>query len=527
MEDDTSGSLRTVVKGASILFIGTILSKALMYLYRLIVARIGPEAYGELSLALGVFWVGVTLAQLGLPAGVKRHVSEYIGKEDSAGTRGAIFTSLAVTLPFAVVITVIILLSADVIAVSVFNTPSLSLYIRVLAFAIPFQVIFKNSSVIVHAFREFKYFVYVDHIFRSTMVVGITILLLATGHGLMGAVIAQAVAAILSAILILYYVQSRVFPLFTHEATPRMQYGELISFSWPLLLSGIIGLILGWTDTFMLGALRSTSDVGVYNAALPTAQLLSVAGGALATSLFPWVIELYNTEREDGAVQMTSVTLKWIFIVTFPGLLLMVVFARPALRLLFGPTYEAGALALGILGTAYFLKTMTQYADSFIQSEDMTKLVMLNSLVAALLNVLLNYVLIKQYGGAGAAIGTTLSLVFAGALAAAEVKYLFGVQPFKFSKFIPATIAATTAAGAVFGVAQYFFMYTPRWFLFVGIILYGALYLLFFIILGGLEEEDVDILLALEKKMGRDFTLLKNIVRRLNRKKLWRRLKQR
>ncbi|MFB6193358.1 MAG: hypothetical protein ABEK00_03835 [Candidatus Nanohaloarchaea archaeon] len=42
------------------------------------------------------------------------------------------------------------------------------------------------------------------------------------------------------------------------------------------MLSGIIGTVLGWTDTIFLGYFMEESTVGYYNAALPTAMLMMI-----------------------------------------------------------------------------------------------------------------------------------------------------------------------------------------------------------------------------------------------------------
>ena len=82
--------LKTIAKGASLIFVGMFISKLLTYFYRMIVARIGTEEYGLLSLALAVFGILTTISMLGLGTGViryfafyqaKRSISSYGGKQ--------------------------------------------------------------------------------------------------------------------------------------------------------------------------------------------------------------------------------------------------------------------------------------------------------------------------------------------------------------------------------------------------------------------------------------------------------------
>jgi len=80
----SNAAIKSAAKGAGIVFIGIFLSKFLSYLYRAIVARIGPEQYGMLSIGLAVIGIISFFPLCGLDLGVVRFVSFYKGKNDSA-----------------------------------------------------------------------------------------------------------------------------------------------------------------------------------------------------------------------------------------------------------------------------------------------------------------------------------------------------------------------------------------------------------------------------------------------------------
>ena len=44
---------------------------------------------------------------------------------------------------------------------------------------------------------------------------------------------------------------------------------EFFSYSWPLLLAGIVSNVLLWIDSFTLGYFKGPLEVGLYNAAIP------------------------------------------------------------------------------------------------------------------------------------------------------------------------------------------------------------------------------------------------------------------
>ena len=85
-------SLKTIAKGATLVFIGMFVSKLLTYFYRIVVARIGTEQYGLLSLALAFFWILTTISLVGLGTGVIRYFAFYKAKEDKERMKGVIFS---------------------------------------------------------------------------------------------------------------------------------------------------------------------------------------------------------------------------------------------------------------------------------------------------------------------------------------------------------------------------------------------------------------------------------------------------
>ena len=100
-------------------------------------------------------------------------------------------------------------------------------------------------------------------------------------------------AIIALSFLAFYFLEKKVFPIFKTKVKAVSVDKELFSFSLPLLFAGIAGLVMGWTDTLMLGYFSSSADVGIYTVAFPTAQLIRAIPGAFATIFFPVISELY------------------------------------------------------------------------------------------------------------------------------------------------------------------------------------------------------------------------------------------
>lgn len=512
MDEEDAKNLEKMASGGAILILGAFATKAIMYFYRILVAQqLGTEAYGILTQGLAVFWITMTLSTLGIASGIQRHVSDYLGKERKEKIPGVLWASLTTSIPFSLISATILFLSADLIALKVFSEPGLSTVIRIFALAVPFEMLYNNGASLTMAFREMRYITYVDKIYRSLATFGLTVLLIYLGYGLEGAIIAQFAAMVTSALLMLYFAQFKVFPFlrrkFEWEGHERK---KLLSYSWPIFLSGVVGLSTSWADTVLLGYFSVSATVGVYNAAMPTANILSMFASQISNVLFPTVSEYYGKGEKEKSVELASISLKWIYFFTFPGLLMMFLYPTQILNLLFGKEYTGGAIALSVLGAAYFINTLMNHAGIYIKSEDMTKLQLYNSVFISVLNIILNAALIPGFsfyglvipemGLGGAAIATAISLSLGSLLAVLEAYFLFGVQPYRIRRFLPATVSALLSSALVYFAFKQLFVAVPKLMLFPALFCFGTMYILFYILLGGVTDNDLIIIRLFDDK---------------------------
>jgi O-antigen/teichoic acid export membrane protein len=171
-----------------------------------------------------------------------------------------------------------------------------------------------------------------------------------------------------------------------------------------------------WADTVMLGYFRTTKEVGVYNAALPTAMLLLMVPNALLSIFLP-VITSEHAKRRMDSIRILYITIvKWIGLLGLPILFIMSIFSSPILIKFFGLEYASGGTSLIILSIGYFIFTLFWPASHLIAMIKKTQISFFISLSATSTNILLNWFLIPIYGINGAAIATASSTALNGIL---------------------------------------------------------------------------------------------------------------
>ena len=232
MKDETDKALKDIAKGAGFAFAGIMISKVLGYSYRLIIARLGPEDYGILSIALAIFnFLGI-IAVLGMPQAIQRYVSFYKERKQESKILGIIRYCLKLTFSLGVIIALILFILSDWIAVSIFHEQKLSLLIKIIAVIIPLDGI---RSIFINLCKAYKYLlpeIYIRNIGENFIKVVFTIIFLSLGLGLLGATLAYAVAVIFTVILSYIFVK-KVYK-FRSEKQPEYERRVWLHYSIPL-----------------------------------------------------------------------------------------------------------------------------------------------------------------------------------------------------------------------------------------------------------------------------------------------------
>jgi len=191
---------------------------------------------------------------------------------------------------------------------------------------------------------------------------------------------------------------------------------KLLVDSWPLLLSGIAIMVYMRIDQIMLGQMLGAEAVGIYSAAVRISEVWYFVPVILALSLFPNILntknicqDLYNKKIK----QLFS-----IMIYSAVGLALPVAFMSESIILnIYGVHYKEAGLVLLIHIWGGVFVALGVVNGMWFLAENLQKIAMLNTLIGAFMNVLLNYFFIPIYGVAGVAIATLVSYGVAAYLA--------------------------------------------------------------------------------------------------------------
>jgi len=515
MSQALNDSLAKITKGGGIAFGGTLAALFIGFISRPMVARYGTEAdYGVYSLALVVFHICATIATLGLQQGTPRSIAYARGKNDTERVQKLIPASVQFVLLGSISLGIIVFLTSDIIAARIFHDAALAFPLKIFALGLPF---FNLTSVFVFVFRGFgdvKPMVYFRNILRPLLLLLFLLPVILLNLPFTSVFYAFPASVVICFVaLIVYTVKRLPFPIgFRTRLSANPVARELLLFSLPLLGITMLHMIIVWTDTLMLGGLKSSTDVGLYNAAYPLAQFISAPLSAMLLIYVPVASQLYGQGLMPEVKRNFSILTKWICSATLPLFLILLLFPETVLGFVFGASYVTAATALRILSVGFIISNFLGPNGSTLIAMGEVRFIMWSTLATAGLNVGLNIALIPPLGIEGAAIAAMAGIICGNLMNCGKLYSLTKAQP--LSKNLLKPTLASLALVFLFQFVFTKFVSVVWWMLPLLFIMYYAIYGAAILLTRSFDKEDIAMLLTIEKRMGINLVLLKRLLER-------------
>ena len=379
------------------LFFERIIGMAVSFFVGVYVARyLGPANFGLLSYAGSFVGLFAGIATLGLDNIVVRELVKNEKKRDEL---------LGTTFVLKIIGSILVLIII-VIAVRFTNNDN---FTNLLIFIIAIGTIFQSFNVIKFYFQSkvlSKYTVYAQ-IFSSILCAVIKLLLIYFNMGLIYfAAIILLQSIILASGLIVMYIKQKS-SLFNWS----INFGlvkNLLKDSWPLMLSGIAISIYVKIDQVMIKNMLDTKAVGNYAVAVRLSEVWYFIPMAITSSLFPAIVNAKKISEKlyYERLQKLYDLMTWLAIgIALPIMLL----SNNIIKLLFGVQYQEAAGVLRIYVWAGVFVFLGVASGQYLLAENYTRISFLRTLFGAIVNIILNIILIKKYEIQGAAFATIFS----------------------------------------------------------------------------------------------------------------------
>jgi O-antigen/teichoic acid export membrane protein len=397
-----SPDLRRIIENTAWLFGEKVFQMGLGLLVGVWVARyLGPKRFGIINYAMAYVGLLEPLGRLGLDNIIVRDLARNpTYKDETLGT--AFFLKLTATF-----INVILLISTIVFVKR--DSPATQWAVAIFALG----AVLNSFSVIEGWFQsqiEVKYVVWVRnaaYIFINI----VKVILIQIGASLVAFVAALVFEQALAYVGMIFAYHGRRYSL-KHWRFSFERARELLSESWPLIISGFVIFIYVQVDQLMLGSMVGEEAVGVYSAAVKVAVMWYFIPISIAQSFFPSIVQAREINRALYERRMQK--LFNLMAILGYGVAIPMTFAAPfIIQILYGQNYQAAASMLAILVWSGIFASLGVARESWLTTEGLMKLSAVAATTGAVSNVILNFWLIPKYGGNGAAIATIISQICA------------------------------------------------------------------------------------------------------------------
>jgi PST family polysaccharide transporter len=391
-------NLVKIVDNIGWLFVDKVLRMGVGLFVGVWVARyLGPEQFGLLSFATAFVGLFGAIAGLGLQGIVVRDiVRDPSRKEDTLGT-AALLQFIGGLLAYGLILATIFWLRPD------------DALAKALVAILGSTMLFKASEVAVYWFESqvlSKYTVWVQN--GSFLVfAAIKIVLILNNAPLIAFASVIMAEAMMVALLMLVMLGLRG-PRLRHLRITLARAKALLADSWPLLLSGIAIVIYMKIDQIMLGQMVGDEAVGIYSAAVRISEVWYFIPMMIVASVFPAILEAKKRSEAQYYQRLQHLydLMVWLSVaVALP----MTFLSTPIVTLLFGENFSASGTVLAIHIWAAVFVFLGVASSKWFLAENRQMLSFQRTALGAVVNVILNFLLIPDYGPVGAAVATVIS----------------------------------------------------------------------------------------------------------------------
>lgn len=492
--------LKEVTKGAGTFFMGAILGRGLIYISKVYIGReLGPNEFGLFNIGFAILMFITVAALLGLQEGAPAFISRFRVLDEWGKVKGVILSSFKIALFSCLLFSALVFTLSKFVSHQVFHEERLIPVIKTFAIIIPFFGLTLMLLSYLRGLKLIKQMVYSRNVFGNLSLILTLIVFFLLGHKLYGAIFAHLIQySVIILVAVFYLRKNHILP--QGELKPVPVTKELMRFSLPLTGAGSLERLRVWTDTFLIGFLLNSIDVGLFNSALIICQLLVVFSASFIVILLPINSELYaqNNTKEMSRIYYT--VCKWLFFILVPIFFLLFFFPQSIIAIIFGAEYEGVGNALRILVCGYFFNATVGIWITIIYAIGKTKIDLYLRIAGITLNIVLSLILIPRLGIMGAAISHTISLILIDSLGVTMVFRSIRMWPFslKFLRYF--------ALSLIFFLVFYFFAKNNTFIRSSNIFLLGS-FLIYFVVnsfavlkLIRLDKEDKMIIEIFRKK---------------------------
>ncbi|MCU4750504.1 flippase [Halobacteria archaeon AArc-curdl1] len=404
----------TVLSRFKVEFSAQVISMVAGGVLTVLLARLlSPDEYGLLYLSLSTLALFALCSKLGLPNAAAKYVTEYRATEPSQVPH-IVRVSLIYTVIAALVTATGVLVFRIEIAVLV-GEPSLGPLLLVGAFFVVATTLLGYTRTLLQGFEEIRnssFLVILSSVCKLGFVLGFVLL----GYGAVGALVGHVVAYTITLCLggLFLYRAVRAY-----DVADRVESGlrkRVLEYNVPIFFTRGSNVLDKQVDTILVGVFLTPVAVSYYVVSKQFVGFLQAPAAALGFTVSPTLGKQKADDDMTAAARMYESTFVHILLLYVPASAGIALTARPAIEYTFGSAYLGAVPVLQVLSWFILLQAIMQVTSTALDFLGRARVRAIAKGATAVANVVLNILLIPEFGVVGAAIATVITYtIYAGA----------------------------------------------------------------------------------------------------------------
>ena len=402
-----SPSRPSLLKSTRLNFFDGAISLTAAALVSVLLARgLGPTRFGLYALTMSVVTFAFLFARFGISGTVRRYVAELDGVQDQRGASAIAGHGIRLGLLSGAAGSLLLAIAAIPLS-AFFRHEELRAYLLLGAVMLLPMVLLRILRNVVSGFQQYRYLVLMNLVTSPLWVLGCG-LAVWRGAGVMGVLAVTLLMDLVSLVLLAWWVTQHL-GIDLRAPLPEGLRSRVIRYNVSLAILLLLEAVV-WqrSEVLFLGRFQPASQISFY--AVPfalTERVTDLIPGAILGVLLPGLAYAQAAADPEQFRQVFRQALRYLGLATLPLVAIGIPLAPVAIRLLYGPGFEPAAVVFQILLVSVLFGVLGQAARNALLVRESQSFLLKTGAVAAVASIVLDFVLIPQFGAIGAAIANT------------------------------------------------------------------------------------------------------------------------
>lgn len=383
----------------------------LIFVLQIVLARLmGPKNYGDYTVIITAVNLLLVVSMFGFDSSILRFVPSALGKGDTSAANGFVKFSSRVILILAIVcsLAIFIFLLAKSKKFNIGFSEGLFWAVLLL----PFMAFTNQASAVLRSLRMIKLSLLPAYFLFPVLMALASWYYFSSNNKL--TVDAAMLINLGITFLICIFINrkaGKVMKEVVEPTEPTYNKKLWISVSAVLFMTTALDLLLKQSDILMVSYFLGNTQAGVYSVSAKLATLASLGLSVADFVIMPKIAALYESKQFGKLQKLIRSASFQILSISLPVIVCMLIFGKMILGF-FGKPYVASYVPLVILLVGQLINAATGMVGGLLTMTGHQKMFFVFYVAAIVIQFVLNSILIKFMGITGAAIGSSVGLIF-------------------------------------------------------------------------------------------------------------------